>query len=38
MEINIFETDHEAIETYIAGFSSNGHELFGPIAYKDGYI
>lgn len=38
MEINIFETDHEAIENYIAGFSSNGHELFGPIAYKDGYI
>lgn len=38
MEINIIETDHKQIENYIAGHASNGHELFGPIAYQDGYI
>lgn len=38
MEINIIETDHEQIKNYINGHASNGHELFGPIAYQDGYI
>ena len=38
MEINILKTDHEAIKNYIGGFASNGHKLFGPIAYEDGYI
>lgn len=38
MEINIIETDHKQIENYIAGHSSNGHELFGPIPHEDGYI
>ena len=38
MEINIFETDHKAIENYISGYASNGHKLFGPIPYEDGYI
>ena len=38
MQINIIETDHEQIENYINGHASNGHEIFGPIHYEDGYI
>lgn len=38
MDINLIETNHKQIENYIAGFASNGHEIFGPIPYENGYI
>ena len=38
MDINLIETDHKQIENYIAGFASNGHDIFGPIPYEEGYI
>ena len=38
MEINIIESDHKEIKNYIDGNASDGHKIFGAIAYEDGYI
>lgn len=38
MDINIIDTDHQAVENYINGHSTAGHEIWGAFPYEDGYV